>query len=149
MQLAEIYASEQNIFREVTNFSDLTVLIRKFRVEVDGYWLTHYNFGREHRERKKKTTLKFINLILINTVIPFNFVYARKMGRPVEPVVEVARKLIAEENSVVSRFYELKPNLPSDALHSQGLLHLKKNYCDKNRCMDCELGVSLLQSDLK
>ncbi|MDT0648253.1 DUF2851 family protein [Zunongwangia sp. F260] len=147
VQLAEIYASEQNLFKEVTHPTDLLKLVKKFQVEVDGYWLTHYNFGREHRARRKKTTPKFINLILINTVIPFSFVYAQKMGGSVDKVAEIARKVLAEENGVVSKFYQLRPDLPADALHSQALLHLKKNYCDKNKCMECELGINLLRTN--
>ncbi|MDT0688563.1 DUF2851 family protein [Salegentibacter sp. F188] len=145
VQLAEVYTSQHNLFMEVTNPLNLLNLVKKFQVEVDGYWLSHYSFGRKHRERRKKTTANFINLIMINTIVPFNFVYASKVGVSVESVVELARALIAEENAVVSRFYDFKPDLPADALHSQALLHLKKNYCDKNRCMECELGLNLLQ----
>ena len=33
----------------------------------------------------------------------------------------------------------------TNALHSQSLIELKKNYCDVKRCLDCAIGNKILK----
>ena len=48
-----------------------------------------------------------------------------------------------EKNSIISKFLELKP-MAKTALTSQALIQLKKEYCDKNKCLQCAVGNSLV-----
>jgi hypothetical protein len=49
-----------------------------------------------------------------------------------------------EENNVIAKFNALKP-VAKNAMHSQALLELKTNYCEKRKCMQCGVGISLLK----
>jgi len=43
------------------------------------------------------------------------------------------------------KFNQLRKNTAVNAFESQALLQLKPNYCDQNKCLQCEIGANLLQ----
>ena len=48
-------------------------------------------------------------------------------------------------NSIITRWKEAGLEA-DDALRSQALLHLRNEYCDRDRCLDCRFGHYLLRS---
>lgn len=146
VQLAAVYHRNRKLFAEIIAAKELPSVYTIFDVEVSDYWKTHYNFGKEHRPRPKKLSNNFIDLLLINTIIPLKFAYSRYVGNPQEEeLLELMQGITAEKNSVVEKFEQLRPGTLQNALDSQALLQLKKYYCEKNRCLECHLGFSLLQ----
>jgi hypothetical protein len=53
------------------------------------------------------------------------------------------REIRIEKNSIISKFLDLK-KVEKNALNSQALLQLKHHYCDKNKCLQCAVGNSLI-----
>ena len=53
------------------------------------------------------------------------------------------KQLPIEKNSIVEKFLDLKP-IEKTALSSQALIQLKQQYCDKNKCLQCAVGNSLI-----
>ena len=49
----------------------------------------------------------------------------------------------AERNAIITRFKEAKV-MPQHAFDSQALIQLKKEYCDKKKCLYCKIGHSFL-----
>ena len=49
-----------------------------------------------------------------------------------------------EKNAIITAFGKRGVKAES-ALESQALLQLKSNYCNKKRCLQCAIGMSLLQ----
>lgn len=52
----------------------------------------------------------------------------------------------AENNQIIQQFANLGV-VANDALQSQALLQLKKEYCDPKRCLECRIGQLLIKSD--
>lgn len=52
----------------------------------------------------------------------------------------------AENNHIIQQFEKLGV-VANDALQSQALLQLKKEYCDPKRCLECRIGQLLIKSD--
>ncbi|MDT0643005.1 DUF2851 family protein [Zunongwangia sp. F363] len=144
-QLAKVYAGTAFLLDRIMGAESIEDFYGIFQVELNAYWSCHYNFGKEHKPKKKRTTWAFIDLILINTIIPFQFAYFKHLGKPVETILELAEKVPAENNTIVAKFNLLKPAVALSSMESQALLQLKKNYCDLNKCLQCELGLKLLQ----
>ncbi|HLS31893.1 MAG TPA: DUF2851 family protein, partial [Flavobacteriaceae bacterium] len=93
-----------------------------------------------------KISKSFINLVLINTVVPLKFSYARHNGGVNhEELFAFMRQLPKEKNSIIKGFNNLRPKTAKNAMDSQALIQLKKDYCDKNQCLRCNLGLKLLQ----
>jgi len=76
--------------------------------------------------------------------MPLKFSYAKAQGKATdEELFTLIKALKLENNSIVSKFLELK-SIERNALSSQALLQLKQEYCDKNRCLHCAIGNSLI-----
>lgn len=111
---------------------------------VSDYWQTHYVFGKEHKLRKKTVSQSFYNLLLINTVLPFQYVYHQQLGKDIiDEVLQHYQSIDLEKNSTTEMFQKLQVPVKS-SLDSQSVLFLKKNYCDLRRCLNCEIGIKLM-----
>ncbi|MGK0376719.1 MAG: hypothetical protein ACJA1Z_000517 [Patiriisocius sp.] len=144
-QLSALYHERPSLFSEVIKIDTVAGFYKLFEVSALGYWDTHYNFGVVAAPRKRKLTKKFIDLLIINTVIPLKFAYATSRGKNVtEALIALASKLPKEKNSIVDGFNRLKP-IVENAFDSQGVLQLKNEYCDKLKCMQCAVGNALLR----
>ena len=90
-------------------------------------------------------TKSFIDLLLINTIIPIKFSYAKHQGKVIDDeLVELIQSIISEKNSIIDKFNAMS-SVSKSALESQALIQLKNEYCDKNRCLQCAIGNVLLQ----
>ncbi len=143
-QLAGLYAKQKELFVSVISAKTLEEYYAIFEVSASEYWDTHYNYGVISAKRKKKLTKDFIHLLLINTVIPLKYSYAKYQGKDIsEALFELASSIPAEGNSIIEKFNALK-KVANSALDSQGLLQLKNEYCDKKRCFHCAIGNALI-----
>ena len=144
-QLANLYEQSTTLFEMCMQISERTDFHKLFDIKASSYWESHYTFGKVHSPKAKKLTAGFIDILLINAIIPVKFAYARYRGLDVEDVVlNLLTQIPAEQNTLISGFEKLR-KFRSDALHSQSLLQLKKNYCDLNKCLNCQIGNFLLR----
>jgi len=143
-QFANLYATEPHLFSKMMNLNTLNELYDFFNLGVTQFWETHYTFAKSSKKAKKIMTKSFIDLLIINTLIPFKFSYAKSQGKSVEEdLFQLIRDLKIENNSVVNKFLDIKP-IDKNALSSQALLQLKQHYCDKNKCLHCAVGNRLI-----
>lgn len=143
-QFAKLYYMEHNLFSKVINASSLKEFYQLFSVPTSTFWETHYTFSKESKQSIKKTTKAFVDLLLINTIIPLKFSYAKHQGKMVnEEIVSLMQQLTSEKNSIVNKFNSLK-KVSTSALQSQALLQLKNEYCIKNKCLQCAVGNALI-----
>ena len=143
-QLANLYHENQNLFSNVIEANSLIDLYKLFTVRTSQFWETHFTFNKTAKQSIKKTTKAFIDLLLINTIIPLKFSYAKHQGKTInEEIVMLMHQLDSEKNSIIEKFNSLKM-VSNSALHSQALLQLKNEYCNKNKCLQCAVGNSLL-----
>lgn len=143
-QLAMLYYSRKALFSQVIDIQTTSDFYELFNISAGEYWDTHYNFGISSLKRKKRITKKFINLLIINTVLPIKFSYARQQGKDIsDEILRIASDIPSEENIIIKKFNELKP-ISKTSFHSQALLELKNEYCDKHRCLQCAVGNSIL-----
>ncbi len=146
-QLAALLTQWEHVFSLVVQAKDLREIERLFGdVSTSAYWDMHYRFGTPAKRRTSKTVGKDrIRLIIINTVIPFRFAYARSMDEPElqESTLEMLSALPPEDNRVVRQF-EAQGLVAHDAAKTQALLELHKRYCGPRLCHLCPAGQELL-----
>ncbi|RZJ55089.1 MAG: DUF2851 family protein, partial [Flavobacterium sp.] len=138
-QLAQLYHTHQNLFSKIINAATIGEIYNVFKVKASPYWQTHYQFDKESPAKRKQLTTAFIDLIIINTVVPFRFAYAQSQGKESsEALISLLKEVAAEKNSVMDkfRFYKIPVE---NAYDSQSLLQLKNEYCTNKRCMQCTL----------
>ncbi|RAK20137.1 uncharacterized protein DUF2851 [Flavobacterium aquaticum] len=144
-QLANLYFHQKNLFSLVMNGTSINELYQIFNVGVSQYWETHYNFDKNSSKKMKKLSKSFIDLLVINTIIPLRFAYARSQQKEItQELIDLAILIPAEKNAILEKFYSFGVN-SQNAYESQSLLQLKKNYCDNKKCLDCAIGHFILK----
>ncbi|NDV44539.1 DUF2851 family protein [Flagellimonas sediminis] len=143
-QLAHLYHHEIQLFSKCMETSSLKELYDLFDVEAGPYWDTHFTFGKLSRKSTKKLSRKFIDLLVVNTLIPLKFCHAKYQGQEVdEGLVGLLSEVGKEDNSVIANFDGLG-HKTKNAFESQAKLELYNNYCSKNKCLQCVVGTHLL-----
>jgi hypothetical protein len=115
------------------------------QVSASPYWEAHYIFDKTSRRVAKRLGDESIDVVLINTVSPFLFVFGKMkndsdmQARAIKWLEEVK----PEKNKITRKFNELGFK-PVNAMHSQALLQMKTRYCDQKKCLSCSIGQVLL-----
>lgn len=145
-QLASLYHSRLNLFSSLINAETLPEYYKIFKVEVSEYWKTHYQFDKNSPKKKKALSTSFIDLLLINTIIPLKFAYAKSQGKDIsEELIYLLEEIQAEKNVIIEKFSNFGIQ-SKNAYESQSLLQLKNEYCNHKRCLECSIGLELMKS---
>lgn len=146
-QLANLYAEHQNLFSKVINALSSEEIYSIFNVSASTYWNDHFTFGKRSKKSTKKLTKKFIDLLIINSVLPLKFCYAKHLGKDAnDEIIKIISQIKKEENSVIFNFNTHGITV-GNAMESQGILQLYRQYCTKNKCLQCAVGSSLLRGN--
>ncbi|MEO9570490.1 MAG: DUF2851 family protein [Polaribacter sp.] len=143
-QLIALYYKYDNLFSKLIEMKELKLFYDFFDVEINLYWKTHYTFEKESKPLSKKITKSFVDLLLINTIIPLKFLYKKNRGELHESeFLELLKKIKPEKNNLISKFATIDVSA-INAYETQSLLELKNNYCAKKLCLECAIGKKLL-----
>ena len=146
-QLANLYHSQQNLFSIISASNSVESIYGTFEVSTSDYWQDHYQFDKESPKKKKKLSKSFVDLVIINTIIPLQFAYAKSQGKEIsEDLIQLLNEVSPEKNAVLDKFssFGIKSK---NAFETQSLLQLKNEYCNKSRCLDCAIGMELLKNN--
>ena len=146
-QLANLYHSQQNLFSKIIETSSVQDIYNIFKITASNYWQSHYQFDKESPKKKKSLTNSFIDLIIINTIVPIQFAYARSQGKEVsENLISLMQEVAPEKNGIIEK-YTVFGIKSKNAFDSQSLLQLKNEYCNKSKCLECAIGMELLSKN--
>ncbi|WP_444671311.1 DUF2851 family protein [Flavobacterium columnare] len=146
-QIAMLYHIQKNIFTLATDATSVEDFYKIFSVGVSDYWESHYNFQKKSNHKEKKISRMFVELLLVNAILPIRFAYTQyKNKNDIDLDLMLIEKIRPEKNKIIDYFehYGVKAK---NAMQSQGLIQLKKKYCDANRCLQCAIGVEFLKSE--
>jgi hypothetical protein len=144
-QLANLYHSNQNLFSQISEITSVKAIYDVFRVSASPYWQDHYQFDKESPKKKKMLSKSFIDLIIINTLIPIQFAYAKSRGEEIaEDLIQLLNEVAPEKNAIVDKFSSFGMKSGS-AFETQSLLQLKNEYCAKSKCLECAIGMELMK----
>ena len=145
-QLAMLYHQQQNLFSKIISAKTVNECYQVFNVSVSNYWQTHYLFDKTSSKKKKQLSKPFIDLLIINTIVPFQFAYQKSPGKEMsEVILALMQSIIPEKNSIIEKFANFGVKA-QNAFETQSLLQLKNEYCNNSRCLKCSLGIQLLKS---
>jgi len=145
-QLANLYHLHQNLFSEVIELKSVDKFYESLNVSTSAFWKTHYTFEKESKKSNKYLTKSFVDLLLINAIIPLKFVYLKSLGKEdFSSILKIMDEIKPEKNSIISKFSDFKIK-SKNAFETQALLQLKNEYCTKQLCLQCEIGKELLQN---
>lgn len=144
-QLAKLYHLKHSLFSEIINANSIDKLYFIFKNDTSIYWKNHYNFEKESNSKVKSLSTSFIDLLIINTVIPIKFLYAKAFGTDnLEELIELISNIKPEKNNIIDKFSTFKIK-SENAFETQSLLQLKNEYCNFKKCLHCSIGLALLK----
>lgn len=145
-QLAQLYHRQQASLAHVLDCKEVNPLRRLLRTAVTPYWQDHYLFGAPSRHQYKQLTLKSVDLIVINTVVPVLFAYGRQQGREqlCDRAFHFLEQLRAEQNHIVRTWHDCGIDVRT-AADSQALVQLNNAYCERKDCLRCRIGYEYLK----
>lgn len=145
-QLAALIHQSHGLFSRIIEIDKLDELRALFKVKASEYWDNHYNFNKSSsRISVKELGDTAGNLLIINVVIPFLFVYGEKQNKNSlkNRALDFLEHLPAESNSIIKKWSGLGVQVRS-AFESQALLQLKNCYCETKKCLNCHIGTKLV-----
>lgn len=146
-QLAVLLQQSGRLFSSILEKEDYNQIRLYFHVNPSEYWQTHYSFGKESPKASKYIGDSSLDIILINTVAPILFAYGKMhdMEKYCDRGIYILESVKPERNSIVSDFKSAGV-APRNAFDTQALIQLRKEYCDKRKCLYCRIGHFLLSS---
>ncbi|MEI3788117.1 MULTISPECIES: DUF2851 family protein [unclassified Chryseobacterium] len=145
-QLADLYYRHQNLFSKIIKADNIDKLYEVFEpVKASEYWDFHFNFGTLSKFQPKTLSRDFIELVILNTVLPLKYTYHKYHNdETTDEILELYRNLTAEKNSVTSGWRNLGLKV-KNALESQSLIFHHKTSCEEKNCLNCGIGFKLLK----
>lgn len=145
-QLSALFEINPYLSSEIYK-KDTKLLLEVFEVELGEYWNNRYTLEKiSKKPSAKKLSKSAGENILINTLVPFIYFVGLNRDQPElrQKALNILTQLKAEKNSIIENWKSLGLQFTS-AGETQGALHLKKEYCDKSRCLHCEIGKNIVE----
>ncbi len=144
-EFASLIYQSSALFSKILEQSEVKNLQKLFQVSASEYWDNRYRFNTTARKMKKQLGVNTINSILINTIIPFIFVYGKQKGieELTERAISYLENMKPENNSIVKRWANLGIESPN-AFYSQAVIQLKNEYCKNQKCINCRIGNEII-----
>ncbi len=146
-QLASLYHLNQNLFSKLILAKNIDEIKGIFEgVKASEYWNNRFNFRKiSPVEGEKSLTEDFVNLIIINAVLPFKYAYHKNSDEYInDEILDFYRKIPPEKNTVTEGWKLLGLEI-GNSLESQAFIYHYKNFCETKNCLNCGIGFQLLR----
>jgi hypothetical protein len=146
-QLASILVKHDTLFSHIIENEKIDDIKSLFRIPLSEYWSRHYHFrGKNNKLTSGIIYDRSLDIIIVNTVVPTLFAYGRKTRQPgySERAISFLESIPPENNQIITTF--LKSGLTvKHAGDTQALIQLKREYCEKGKCLQCRIGVQFVR----
>jgi len=145
-QFAQLIHKSQSLFSKIMETSEIKSLQEYFEVTPSEYWHKHYRPGKLSAGKKKTLGVNAFHNIVINTIVPFLFVYGTYKENEIyrERALSYLQKIPPEKNKIIKQWKKIGITA-ENAYYSQALLQLKNNYCRHKKCLSCEIGNKIIK----
>lgn len=148
-QFASLLCQSEALFSKLIETENAKEILSYFKIKASEYWDTHYRFNKAAPVKEKWLGGSSRNNLIINTIVPFLYLYGARNNKPVlmNRSVELLEALPPEDNRIIKQWQSL--DMPNEnAYDTQALLQLKNEYCNKKRCLECQIGAKLLKHEV-
>jgi hypothetical protein len=145
-QFAGLIYRSSHLFSKIMETENLGTLKLLMNTDVSEYWQTHYVADKSSPEKTKHLGDEAINNIVINTIVPFLFVYGRQKNEEkyIDRALLFLEQIPGEQNAIIKKWKIL--NMPVNTAYlTQALLQLKNEYCSHKKCLSCAIGNELIK----
>jgi hypothetical protein len=145
-QFCALMYKSKSLFSSTVECESTDQLLCLYECQVSEYWENHFTFGKQSEKSKKKLGKNTVNSIIINTIVPFMYIYGKNKNH--SEIQEKALRFLeylAPENNYITRKW-IQCGIPvRNAFESQALIQLLTRYCREKRCIECQIGHLILK----
>lgn len=146
----EVFKSLVNYFSEDRTVKEANVVLRNYIItEARGYWADHYNFDKSTNEKLNY----FIGVsradeIIVNVLFPILIIYFEifELNENARRVKQLYLNYTQYGSNMVVEQVETTLGLEKASRRSvnyQAMIELFRNYCVKERCLECKIGQKI------
>ena len=139
------------------NFTGIDIFLSMRKIEqiydviikpINEYWDYHFKFDIQSTYKRKIMGKNSADIIIINAIVPLMYLYGknRNLSSLSNLAIDIMEQISAEDNKIIRLWRSLNVK-PLNAVHSQALIYLKNNYCDKYNCLNCKIGSKIIRSN--
>ncbi|MDZ7624456.1 MAG: DUF2851 family protein [Ignavibacteriaceae bacterium] len=144
---SDVFKTLTNYFNEDRSVKDANIVLRNYLItDAKGYWANHYNFDKQSPEKLNY----FIGVsradeIIVNVLFPvlnlyFDIFEKKEQSRKVKQLyihyTQYGSNMLVEQ---VESTLGLT-NASRRSINYQAMIELFRNYCVKERCLECKIG---------
>lgn len=146
-QLAGLITSFPHIFSFFSEINDLSSVMKDLDVKQSEYWTSHYAIDKASKRIIGVLSKSTKENLIINTTVPFlaAFAKARDNQEHLEKALNLLAGIPSERNHITELWQRYGWNV-SSAFDSQGLIQLYNQYCTQKRCIECSIGLELIDT---
>ncbi len=147
-QFSVLIHQSAHLFSKILAAPKLADLVALFDINVSEYWESRYQFDKKAHKTIRKMGKSTIYSLIINTIIPFIFLYGKKRDDSAlqQKALALLDEIPAEKNTIIQGWEKLGEKFKS-ASKTQAYIQLKTIYCDRQRCMECPIGSAVLNQE--
>lgn len=145
--LAQIIHNGFSLMSQILDIKESENARRLFDIPLTGFWANHYTFTGAPTANPIKLSRASVDVLIINSVVPLLYAYAMATGdhQLSDTAIEILHDLKPESNSIINLFNSAGIRC-QDAFSSQALIQLRRQYCEKRKCLYCRIGHRMLSS---
>jgi hypothetical protein len=148
-QLAHVLSRAKHLASSLLNLSHCE-LVTLLSADTHSYWQTHKQFGIRRKKPLQTTVGKnSVQRIIINVVARLRFAHGKYNNQlqMINDALALLHMLPSENDSITSNWRKL--GIQSEhAGDTQALLQLYSVYCTHEKCIECPIGIKLLQQEI-
>jgi len=145
-QFAALVIKSSHLFSQIIEIKNQSDYVKLFAdLVINNYWEKHFTFDKAVDKKSVNLGKSSIQIILINAIAPLLFFYGKQIGDKqfIDRALDILENIPPESNIITKGFKERGLSV-QNSFDSQALIHLKKNYCDQKKCLNCGIGLKIL-----
>ena len=146
-QFATLIHQSVHLFSKILEAKNTKSIQDLFEIKLSDYWNEHYVFDKTSKKISKSLGKDTVNLLIINTIAPFLFLYGKIKNDEMykDNAIAFLEELAPEKNTIIEGWQDLGLK-PSSAAETQSLLQLKNKYCNAQKCTQCAIGIAIMKN---
>ncbi|MEP1095258.1 MAG: DUF2851 family protein [Cyclobacteriaceae bacterium] len=144
-QFAALIKKNKHLFSTLIEIENPKDVVKLLDFNVGDYWMLHYDFGKVRKKPGGNLGKSTVENLIINTIAPLFAAYSKYTGNQsyIDKAILILEVLSAESNQITKKWSAAGQEVKS-AFDSQSLIGLYKNYCTAKRCLECGIGIEIL-----
>lgn len=122
-------------------------LLSEYKSPQEAYEYTKHLIEKLNNSNAVKISESLMNHLFVNTLLPFYWYKAIKNENEelFNFVISFLETIPSEENTILKKWKSIGVT-PSNSFESQALIELYNEYCLNKKCLNCQVGVKLLNN---